>query len=272
MRGKTSRFAADLARKMSYLRHVFARQLQLTLHRTIPLALVTPALLTTGGVGAISSSKSPPNFTLSVPASFATSVTVKRYRKGEDLLNSPPFHLITAGPMTEYHGWYGPRTAGHAWTVRVYAVLNAKAISAYAKARDGFEANLDEGREFHGLGQVATFGTFARFRRKHFRWGEAVSFLHSEYQDGPDRGAYVPDNDHLRYEVWGVTRDRQHTVVASVSVSHPKLANWPDVRVVDSIDALKRDRDYKLIETCSPDEFDPPITAFNRLVGTLKLE
>ena len=145
--------------------------------------------------------------------------------------------------MTEYYGWYGPRTADwacdHPWRVRVYATLNHKVMTAYGKARDGFEADLYEEQEFHGWARVATFGMFARFRRKHFRWGNAVSFLRTDYQDGPDRGMYVPDNNHLSYELWGVTRDRQYTVVASVSVSHPKLANWPNVRVVESIEALK---------------------------------
>jgi hypothetical protein len=179
--------------------------------------------------------------------------------------------------MTEYHGWYGPRTADqahlHAWSVRVYATVNAKVIAAYANARDGFEADLDEGQEFLGEGKSETFGTFARFRRKHFRWGDAVSFLHTDYQDGPSGGArYVPDNGHLSYQLWGVTRDQQYTVVAWMSVSHPKLANWPKVRVVESIDALKRDRDYKLIETCSAEKFEPSLTAFDQLVASLKLE
>jgi hypothetical protein len=255
---------------MTYLRHAFAHRLQLILRLTLLSAFVTLALLATGGVRATSSSKSPPSFTLSIPASFATAVTVKNYRKGEDILNSPPFKLITAAPMMEYHGWYGSRAAGHAWTVRVYAALNAKVINADAKARDGFEANLDQGREFLGLGQWKTYRTFARFARKHFRWGDAVSFLTLSYQDAPDRGAYTPDNDHLEYEVWGVTRDRQYTVVASVSVRHPKLANWPKVREVATIEALKQDRDYKLIQACSPKQFEPSLTAFNQLVDSLQ--
>ncbi len=179
--------------------------------------------------------------------------------------------------MTEYHGWYGLRTADplhdRAWNVRVYAARNPKVVAAYAKARDGFEADLNEGKEFFGLGRVATFDTFVRFRRKHFRWGDAVSFLHSEYQDGPDAGKYVPDNGHLSYEVWGLTRDRQYTVVASMKVSHPKLSEWgPDARVVKSIDALKRDRDYKHIESCSAEEFKPSLTAFDEMVDSLKLQ
>lgn len=260
---------------MSYPRHAFVNQLQLTLRLTLFLSLVTLALFTTSRVGAKSSSKSPPNFRLSVPASFSTPVMVKHYRKGEDMLNQPPFHLITAAPMTEYYGRPTVDQAHrHAWQVRVYATLNPKVVAAYTKARDGFEAGLDEGQEFLGLGKVATFGVFARFRKKHFRWGDAVSFLHTGYQDGPGGGAmYVPDNDHLSYEVWGVTRDRQYTVVASVHVSHPKLTKWgPEVRIVRNIDALKQDRDYKHIETCSPNEFEPSLTAFDQLVDSLKMQ
>jgi hypothetical protein len=223
---------------------------------------------------AADSSESPPRFTLSIPAAFDKSVTVKRYRKGEDIF--PPYGLITVAPMTAYHGGYGPPTADqrykHSWTVSIYAVRNTKVSAAYAKARDGFEADLNETRVFHGWERVATFDTFARFRRKHFPWGDAVSFLHTEYQDGPDTGKYVPDNDHLRYEVWGVTRDRQYTVVASVHVSHPKLANWPHVREVESIEAFKQDRDVKLIETGNPKQFEPNLAAFDELVSSLKMQ
>jgi hypothetical protein len=238
------------------------------------LLLVSVMSLTTANTPAEKTSSWPLDFTLSVPGLFRTFVTVRHYRKGEDILNSPPFHLITSAPMTEYHGWYGPRTAdplhGHAWNVRVYATRNPKIVLARAKARDGFEAGLNEGREFLGLAQVATFETFARFRRKHFRWGDAVSFLHSEYQDGPDKGMYVPDNGHLNYEAWGVTRE-QYTVVASVSVNHPNLANWPDVGVVKSIEAFKRDRHYKIIEKCSPQEFEPSLIVFDQLVDSLEM-
>jgi len=179
--------------------------------------------------------------------------------------------------MTEYRGRYGPHTAdplhGHAWTVRVYAARNPKVAAAYANARDGFAADLNETKEFFGWGNVAIFETFARFTQKHFRWGDAVSFLHSEYQDGPGGGAmYIPDNEHLSYEVWGVTQNGQYTVVASIDVSHPKLVKWPHVRVASSVEALKRDRDYKIIETCSPDKFEPSLTAFDQIVDSLKIQ
>jgi hypothetical protein len=78
------------------------------------LALTALVLLTVG-MTAAENSLGPPAFTLSIPASFNKSVTVKHHHKGEDILNSPPFHLITAAPMTAYYGGYGSQTADHAY-------------------------------------------------------------------------------------------------------------------------------------------------------------
>ena len=80
----------------------------------------------------------------------------------------------------------------------------------------------------------------------------------------------MPHNGHLTYEVWAVTRDHKYTVVATVPVTHPKLANWgPEVRSPRTADALKKDRDYRLVETCGPDEFRPDLAAFDRMLDTL---
>ena len=74
---------------------------------------------------ASASAEDPPQVSLSVASPFATEVTVKHYRKGEDLLRDPTFHLITVAPLTEYHGWFGPRLAPqanmHGWKVDVFA-------------------------------------------------------------------------------------------------------------------------------------------------------
>lgn len=242
----------------------------MSLHTVLPILLST--LLTMWASCAAVSSNSPPNFTLFVPASFDTSVTVKHYRQGQDVLSSPQFKVATSVSMAEHHGWFGPRSAGHSWTVRVYATLNPKVVAAYNKARDGMEADLNEGREFLGMVNSYLHPIFARFEQKHFRWGDAVSFFSLSYQDTPDSGVYVPDNGHLTYEVWGVTRDQQYTVVASVSVSHQKLADWgPQVRVVKDIETLKQDRDYQLIEECPADQFKPSLNAFDRLLDSLEI-
>ena len=218
---------------------------------------------------ASASAEDAPQVSLSVPSPFATEVTVKHYRKGQDLLHDPTFHLITVAPLTEYHGWFGPRVAHqanmHGWKVDVFARYSPKVAAACATARDGYEADLSIEPEFFGVDERSYM--FARFEHKHFSWGDAVSFLSQSAQDSAE---YVPHNGHLTYEVWGLTRDHKYTVVASVAVSHHKLEDWgPDVRDAPSIAALKRDRDYKRVEKCSADEFEPSLTAFDRMLDAL---
>ena len=112
----------------------------------------------------------------------------------------------------------------------------------------------------------------------------------------------TPENGHLRYEVWGLTRDGGHTVIARVYAGHPKLeSGGEDVR-----DVLQRDADYqrryndawsrndvpliqklkeeaaareeaeiknhphtRLTETCNPDEFEPSLASFDRMLDSL---
>ena len=210
-----------------------------------------------------------PQATLSVPAAFATEVTVKHYRKGQDLLHDPTFHLVTVAPLTKYHGWFGAQHVRqadiHGWTVYVFAHYSPKIAAACATAKNGCDADLSIEPEFFGLNERAYM--FARFEHKHFGWGSAVSFLSQTVQDV---ALYVPHNGHLEYEVWGFTPDKKFTVVGKVSVSHPKLGGWgAKVRVASSMDALKRNRDYKLIERCSAEPFEPSLTAFDRMLDTL---
>ena len=218
---------------------------------------------------ASASAEDAPQVSLSVPSPFATEVTVKHYRKGQDLLHDPTFHLITVAPLTEYHGWFGPRVAHqakmHGWKVDVLARYSPKVAAACATARDGYEADLSIEPEFFGVDERSYM--FARFEHKHFSWGDAVSFLSQSTQDS---AVYVPHNGHLTYEVWGLTRDHKYTVVASAAVSHHKLEDWgSDVRDAPSIAALKRDRDYKRVEKCSADEFEPSLTTFDRMLDAL---
>ena len=215
---------------------------------------------------------------LDVPPPFSTEVTEEHYQTGQYLSHDQFYPLITSAPLTRYHGWFGPRDAKqadrHEWTVDVYSSFDPKVAQAYATAKDGFEADLNEGAEFH-TGYGPPF-MYARFERKHFRWGNGVSFFS---QSGQDTGFYVPNNGHLTYEVWAFTHNHRYTVVAHIGVSHPKLADWgPGVRDARAIDpeghdarallksrngkfvgademymeALKTDPDFKLVETCSP--------------------
>ena len=211
------------------------------------------------------SAEDTPQVSLSLPPPFATEVTVKHYRKGQDLLHDPTFHLITIAPLTQYHGWFGPAVAHHqanihGWKVDVFARYSPKVAAGCATARDG---NIEP--EFFGVNERSYM--FARYEQKHFSWGDAVSFLSQSTQDS---AIYVPHNGHLTYEVWGLARDHKYTVVASVAVSHHKLEDWgPDVRDAPSIAALKRDRDYKRVEKCGAEEFEPSLTAFDRMLDSL---
>jgi hypothetical protein len=212
-----------------------------------------------------------PQVTIIVPPPFATDVTVKHYRTGEDLLHDQFYHLITVAPLTEHHGWFGPRVADqadiHGWTVRVFARYSAKVVAACSAAKDGYQADLNLSPEFFGLDERSYM--FARFQHKQFSWGRAVSFLRQMTQDSPPH-FYVPHNGHLAYEIWGVTRDKRFTVVATVSVGHPKLADWGEnVRDTRTIAALKRDKDYKLVERCSPEQFEPGLSAFDQMLDTI---
>src|SRR5215471_13627662 len=147
-----------------------------------------------------------PHVTLSVPPPFATEISVKHYRKGQDLLHDPTFHLITVAPLTEYHGWFGPRNAdqahNHSWKVDVFARDSPRVAAALTTTKDGYEADLNIEPEFLGLNERSYM--FARFEHKRFKWGDAVSFL-SQFSQDPT--PYVPHNGHLRYEVWGLTAD-----------------------------------------------------------------
>jgi hypothetical protein len=142
-----------------------------------------------------------PDVRLSVPEPFATEVTVKHYRKGEDLLHDSTFHLITVAPLTEYHGWWGPRVAHqariHGWKVDVFARYSEKVAAGCATAKDGYDADLNIEPEFFGVEERSYM--FARFEHKQFSWGDAVSFVSQSTRDD----VYVPHNGHLTYEVWG---------------------------------------------------------------------
>ena len=120
-----------------------------------------------------------PRVGLDVPAPFGTHVAVKHFHGGEVLLDSPPYRLTTVAPMTEYRGWWGAevhdQVSGHPWAVRVYARNTPKVLSAYAVAKDGYEADLNEGPELLDGGDRSYL--CARFERKRFRWGAGVSFL-----------------------------------------------------------------------------------------------
>jgi hypothetical protein len=185
--------------------------------------------------------------------------------------------MTALASMTRYEGCWGPcgqyGVLGHSsWWIDIYAAGSPRVVAAYAKARDGYEANLDEWSDFFStIEQTGTVQTlsylFARFERKHFHWGDAVSFLSMGTQD---TGIYTPCKDRLlTYQVWGVTRDGGHTVVAHTVVSNPHLGECRDVR---SMEALKSDPAYKYVENCPAGEFLPSLTAVDKFIDSLQLK
>lgn len=257
----------------------------------------------------------PPTVKLDVPAEFGRSLVVNHFRTGEDVLHIDWNPTGAQAPMTQYAGKWPAQLKSadenHRWTIDVYSGGNPKVSAAYARAKNGYEADLDEFVDFllppsppppgYSPPQHALAYFFGRFERKHFHWGNAVSFLSQGTQD---TSIHTPENGHLWYEVWGVTKDRRHTVIARAEVGHPKLeTGGEDVRGVAERDpAFKRRSDdawkrndvplinklrqeaaareeaelrnhphTKLIESCNPDEFEPSLTVFDRIVDSLIL-
>lgn len=216
----------------------------------------------------------PPKFELSVSSPFSVSGRAERYRAGDVTYSDWSFRFVTTASMTTRYGNFGRHTKNqsdsHTWSVAVYTTFSKKVTAAYASTKDGYQLRMTEGLNI----ETPDWGSYmvARLRRKRFRWGKAVSFLSQFTQDSE---LPAPRNGRLEYEVWGVTADRKHTVVARISVSHPKLPDLEDkretLRYFRTVEALKRDPDYKLIERCKPEEFTPSLTAFDAMLDSLSI-
>ena len=216
----------------------------------------------------------PPKFELAVSPPFSTSGRVDRFRAGEVTHSDASFRFITTAAFTRQYGRFGPRAEkqsdSHTWSVAVYATFSKKVAAAYASTKDGYQLGMTDGTEL----ETPDWGSYmvARLRRKQFSWGKAVSFLSQFTQD---TSLESPVSGRLDYKVWGVTADRKYTVIAGISVSHPKLPeeerDRERSRDYRTIEALKRDPDYKLIERCKPEEFTPSLTAFEEMLDSLTI-
>lgn len=213
--------------------------------------------------------QSPPAFTLRIPPTFDHAVKLRQFKVGDYLLNSPPYVKRAAYPIAQYFGGWGPEKDSerreHAWSIEVSlppAARLQKIVQAQAKAADGYDAGniVDETGSY----------MFARFGRKEFRWGKAFVYLTQFTQDS---SAYVPHNGHLTYEVWGVATDGRHVVHANFLVTHSQLASWgAEVRDAASIEAMKKDPDYMLVESCPADDFDPSLAAIDKMMNSLQIK
>ena len=209
-----------------------------------------------------------PEVELDVLPAFEHSVSVQHFQKGEDVLYIDWRPSPAQAPLTRYRGYWSPdavtAVTNHGWLIDVFSTHSAKVAAAYEHASSGYEADLDERMDFLTPPQPkspfenprrALSYLFARFERKSFRWGHAVSFFSQGVQD---TSMPEPTNGRLQYEIFGVTKDGRYTVVARLSPSHPELPDDRDARdmragLPDSdpqagmrrIDALNR-RDFPL--------------------------
>lgn len=205
----------------------------------------------------------PPAFTLATSGAFDHSVEVKRYNIGDPLWVGPPEPDKATYPKTKWSGQWGNGTE-HEWTVEARGASAEKA----QKIRDAYATATDDDDAGRRLDEYGSY-MFARFGRRDFRWGKAVFYL---TQFSGDTSMYVPHNGHLTYEVWGVTRGGE-VVYATFELTHPKLGTWgPEVRTVDSIDALKKDHYYRLVETCPPDAFKPGLAEIDAFLDSLEVK
>lgn len=258
-----------------------------------------------------------PEVKLDVPPDFAHSLSVQHFQRGEDVLHIDWMPTPAQAAMTRYKGYWYPDTSrpntDHGWAIDVFSTHSQKVAEAYEHAGDGYAADLDELMDFLTIPRArsvwenprrALSYLFARFERKSFRWGHAVSFFSQGVQD---TSMPEPANGRLRYEIFGVTKDGRYTVVASLRASHRKLPD--DANAHDMRDNVRRDdpdfepryndafrrKDYelirklqehveqreeaamrkqpgvKLIETCSHDDFQPSLAAFDHVVDSLSV-
>ena len=224
-------------------------------------AFVFVTTLAPVGCSSVSSPQTPAA-TLEIPPSFRHGVVIHHFERGEKVVDRGFLEMTALASMTRYEGYWGSpqqydRIGHSSWWIDIYAAGSPRVVAAYARAKDGYEANLEEWSDFFSTieqtGPVQTLSyMFARFERKHFAWGDAVSFLS---QGGQDTGIYIPCRYRfLTYEIWGVTKDHRYTVVMHTVVSNPHLAECKDVRTVE---ALKNNPAYKYVESCPADEFLP---------------
>ena len=245
------------------------------LFRSLP-DFVFVATLAAVGCSTLSSPQAPAA-KLQIPPGFRNGVVIHHFERGEKVVDRGFLEMTALASMTRYEGYWGSpqqydRIGHSSWWIDIYGAGSPRVVAAYAQARDGYEANLEEWSDFFSTteqtGPVQTLSYMsARFERKHFAWGDAVSFLS---QGSQDTGIYIPCTYRfLTYEIWGVTTDRRYTVVMHTLVSNPHLPECKDVRTVE---ALKNNAAYKYVEICAAEEFLPSLTAVDRFIDSLQVK
>jgi hypothetical protein len=210
-------------------------------------------------------SPSVPDIDLQISNAFNHTLRRTEFKTGDFILNSPPYIIKAKVPTARIQGEWGNPTPAkypfdHRWRIEVESTDAKSTADAIAKATSGYDAGVDRDGSY----------MFARFERKQFKSGKAISYF-SQFSQDP--GGYVPHNGHLTYEVWGTTADNRHIVHLRCSVTHRKLEEWgPNVRETRSMDELHADKDYKLAETCVASDFEPVLSELDRLLDTLVIK
>lgn len=206
-----------------------------------------------------------PHIDVQITDAFDHKTKRTKFKAGDYVVCSHPHIIQTMVPTSRIEGEWGNPTPAkypfdHRWRIDVESTDATATAEAIVKATSGYNAGVDRGGNY----------MFARFERKQFKWGKAISYFSQFTQD---TGGYVPHNGHLTYEIWGTTTDNRHVVHLTCSVTHRALEEWgPKVRETRSMEELHADKDYKLVETCASSEFEPVLSELDRLLSTLVIK
>jgi hypothetical protein len=227
---------------------------------------------------------SPPNFDVTLPEEANHQVEHKKYKEGDSLdafffnwKAASPQHVLSgqwnASNFENYEskGSYYGGSQHRWWKITIQRGVSEKLKKAVLHAQNGYEAELSHRPS-------ASARIYPRFERKSFSWGKGVSFL-VQYQNCNED--LSPNNGMLEYEVHGFTSDGLFTVVASCGVTHPDLPSVNDIHKVrgyryngttaaDTRWPLRQDPDYKLVESCAADAFEPSLASVDRLADSLR--
>ena len=90
----------------------------------------------------------PPSVKLDVPPAFQTDMIAEHFHLGDEVLHIEWTKNRTIAPMTRYKGYWETKTDDQSddlpWTIDVYKLYAPKVAAAYGRAKDGYDADLDE--------------------------------------------------------------------------------------------------------------------------------
>lgn len=232
------------------------------------LIVYLSSLLSLLGLASCVSSQSAPPLSARIPPEFNAEAEKRSVRQGETLGDTTTFGSFNRAESSvallegRWSSPYAVRSAKHySWSIEIQRGGSPKVRRAILSAKNGYQADL--GRDTEGAARF-----YARFTRKHFSWGPAVSFL-VQYQD--DATACAPNNAMLYYEVHGITSGGGYTIRAQFGVSHPRLPDSGSrARTYSDESELHSDPDFQLIESCPESDFQPSLKEIDAMLETIR--